>query len=132
MTKVLIDSSSWIHFFNQSSHWHFETVSTALREDRVVTCGLIVTEVLRGARNRREQKILQENFNLLESLPFHEKDYWKAAILGFDLARKGVTVKTIDLLIAQLAHQHRLTLIHQDSDFEFIALHTSLKILSES
>ena len=132
MTKVLIDSSSWIHFFNQSSPWHFETVSQAIREDRAVTCGLVITEVLRGARNHKETKILSENFNLLEYLPFQQEDYWESAKLGFDLARKGLAVKTIDLLIAHLATKHHFTLVHQDSDFELITRHTPLKTLSEN
>jgi len=56
-----------------------------------------------------------------------EWDYFDAASMGFELARKGITVKTIDLLIARLALKHHLRLLHQDGDFELIAKYFSLK-----
>ncbi len=130
MTKVLIDSSSWIHFFNQSSKWHFESVAEIIREDRGVICGLIFTEVLRGARNQKEGKIIAGYFDLLEYIPLVKQDHLEAANLGFQLARKGVVVKTIDLIIAHLAIKNRFALIHQDRDFERIKIHTRLKTLT--
>jgi hypothetical protein len=129
VTRILIDSSAWIHFFNQSSRWHYESVAKTIREDQGVTCGLIITEVLRGARNNKEQTILSDHFELLEYLPLTKEDHLTAAAKGFQLARKGVTVKTIDLLIAHLAIENKLTLLHDDSDFEMIAKYFDLRTL---
>jgi len=125
--KVLIDSSSWIHFFRQTSTRHYQVVSDLLKEDRVVTCGLILTEVFRGARNEKERRLLINHFEILEYIPLEKTDFLLAGNLGTTLRQKGLTVKTIDLLIAHLALKHKLTLLHDDSDFEFIARHTLLK-----
>ena len=45
-------------------------------------------------------------------------DLWTAAgDLGFVLARKGVTVKTLDLLIAAHALAHGAAVLTRDADF---------------
>jgi predicted nucleic acid-binding protein len=130
MSKVIVDSSAWIHFFNRTSEGHCRFVETALREDRVVTCGLIMTEVLRGARNPGERGVLQGYFALLEYFNYEKADYLEAAGLGSDFRRKGLTVKTIDLLIAHTAMKRNLVVVHDDSDFEHMAEHLSLKTVN--
>lgn len=127
MARYLIDSSAWIHFFNQSSALHFAAVTTALKHDQVVTCGFILTEVLQGARNDREQRLLREYFDRLPYIEIDRIDYIKAATLGFSLRRKGLTIKTIDLLLIHLALREELIILHDDSDFSLAARHVPLQ-----
>ncbi len=95
-----------------------------------MTCGIVLTEVLRGGRNDKERRLLVEHFRLLEYAPLAREDYEEAAALGFRLARKGLSVKTTDLLIAHLALRHRWTILHDDKDFESIKIHSPLKTFS--
>lgn len=53
---------------------------------------------------------------------YHPKDnlltYQAAAKICFDCRRKGLNIcRTIDCLIAQIAIEHELTLLHNDKDF---------------
>ena len=132
MTKVLIDSSSWIHFFKQKKLAQYEAVAKLLSGDLALICGPVLTEVLRGARNEKEMKVLKGYFELLEYFPLEKTDHLQAAELGFDLARKGVVVKTMDLLIAHLAIREKTLLLHDDEDFEMIARHSFLKTVRPS
>jgi len=129
VTKVLIDSSAWIHFFRQDEAWRAR-ISELLDQDTIATCGLVITEVLRGARNPKDKKLLRENFGLLDCYSLYPDDYYEAAELGSKLSSKGYTLKTIDLLIAQICLKNKLGLLHDDSDFGFIAKHYPLKIIS--
>ena len=57
--------------------------------------------------------------------------YIEAANIYKKCAGKGRTVrKTIDCLIAAISIENSLTLLHNDSDFYYIAESTNLKILS--
>lgn len=47
-----------------------------------------------------------------------EQLWEEAGDLGFALARKGVTVKTFDLLIATFALSHGIPLLGNDRDFD--------------
>jgi len=62
--------------------------------------------------------------------PKHEKNsYSQAAHIYFTCRRHGITIRsTIDCIIAQLAIEHDLILLHSDRDFEQIAKHFSLRL----
>ncbi len=106
-----------------------EVVRRFLLENTAAVCGPVVTEVLRGVRNTREEKLLKEQFELLFFCPLEREDYFEAAALAGLLRRKGHTVNVVDLLIARICLRDGLRLLHDDSDFEGIARHTDLKTL---
>jgi predicted nucleic acid-binding protein len=127
--KILIDSSAWIHFFNQSSAAHSTLVASAIREDRATICGPILTEVLRGCRTGKEQATVASAFHLLECFPILRADFVAAGALGRKLAAHGFTVKTIDLIIAYVAIRERVILLQDDADYRDIAAHSRLKLV---
>ncbi len=56
--------------------------------------------------------------------------YARAASIYFTCRRKGITVRsTIDCLIAQIALEHDLFLIHNDSDFDAMAPVIGLRLI---
>ena len=81
-------------------------------------CGPIVTELRRGLRSPAERSRvlpLLAGCHLLLDPP----DLWgDAGDLGYALGRRGITVKTIDLLIAAYALSHSVAILTADSDFE--------------
>lgn len=89
-------------------------------------------EVLQGARDEREWKLLDEYLQtqrLLvpgDPLSLHRE----AARIFFEGRRRGVTVRsTIDCLIAAQALAEGATLLHNDDDFERIATLRPLKTI---
>lgn len=129
---VLIDTSTWIHYFNRSDSVVAQEVGELIRQDQVVTCGPVITEIFSGARNQKDSKLLREQFKLLPFLELEQEDFYEAGELRAKLKGHGYVIKTVDALIARLALREGVDLFHHDSDFNFIARHAPLKILKGS
>lgn len=122
---ILVDTSVWIDLFRGRN-----TISTtAFRRvlDHGSAFGLasvIYQEVLQGAASDHDFGQLTR---FLGSQRFYEPSDPKgsaeaAAWLYFRCRRQGVTIRsTIDCLIAQIAIEHDLWLLHDDRDFERLA-----------
>jgi predicted nucleic acid-binding protein len=89
--------------------------------------GMVVTEILQGLTrdaSRIEQYLAQ--WNLLEPSGF--RTYREAAAI-FRLGRaRGLSLTTIDVLIAAIALEHRASVFTLDKDFSRIARLTGLAL----
>jgi len=122
----LIDSSLWIEYFRpHGSKKVKDRLKEILRREEGCCCGVIVVEVLRGAKTEKDWNMLWEALASLPQLPIDEAVVEQASKWGFLLDRKGKTASTTDLLIASAAHKNA-KLIHIDSDFEMIGAATGL------
>ncbi len=116
----LIDSSAWIEFLRpHGSGTVKERIRETIRREEACTCGVVVVEVLRGAKIEKDWNSLWESLSSLPQLQIDETVIERAAKWGFMLDRKGKTVSTTDLLIASAAHK-RATILHLDHDFKMI------------
>jgi predicted nucleic acid-binding protein len=117
----LIDSSLWIEYFRpKGSSVIKRRIREILHKDEALICGVVIVEVLRGARNENDYSLLQESLFSLPQVPFDDEIFERAAQWGFQLDRKGKIASTTDLLIAAAAYQ-KASLLHNDKDFELIA-----------
>ena len=119
---ILVDSSVLIDFLKGR-----KSISTKKLEEiieRNIPFGItsfIYQEILQGAKTLSEFNLLQEY--LSTQLFYHPidktKSYEKSAKIFFNLRRKGITIRsTIDCLIAQIAKENNLFLLHNDKDFK--------------
>ena len=123
----LIDSSVWIEYFRpKGSQKVKERVRAVLQKDEAVSCGVIIVEFLRGARNEKDFQVLKESLVSLPQIAIDDTVIQRASRWGFLLDRKGKVVSTTDLLIASAAYK-KIRLLHSDSDFEVIASVTDLE-----
>jgi predicted nucleic acid-binding protein len=117
----LVDTSVWIDFIRGNS----TAVVNHLRhlfeiQATVGISSLIYQEVLQGSDSQQRFESFK---NYLNELPFYEpknpkESYAQAAHIYFSCRRKGITIRsTIDCLIAQIAIEHELILLHNDNDF---------------
>ncbi|GJL66277.1 MAG: twitching motility protein PilT [Nitrospirales bacterium] len=121
----LVDTSVWLDFFrNQSTQAvrKFEEILDGKIPFGIT--GLIYQEVLQGADSPRD--FLQLQTYLGTQKFYHPVDpvrsYEKAADLYFRCRREGITIRgSIDCLIAQVAIEQKLYLLHHDRDFTKIA-----------
>jgi predicted nucleic acid-binding protein len=93
--------------------------------------GVVVAEILQGLRRdvvRIEQFLSQ--WDLLEPLGF--TTYREAAAISREARSRGVTLKTIDALIASVAIEHGASLFSMDSDFVRIARISPLRLYAFS
>lgn len=117
----LIDSSAWIEYLRPNGSAKVKRrVREALEKDEAVTCGIVVVEILRGAKDDRLFKTLKETLLSLPQIPMKDEVIEKAAQWGYALDRKGKTISTTDLFIAAAAFD-KAVVLHVDSDFEIIA-----------
>jgi len=125
---ILVDSSVWIDFFSSSP-------GRAGRELRRMIegvepfglTGVVVTEVLQGLTrdvNRIERFLSM--WDLFEPRGF--STYKEASAISRLARSKGISLTTIDTLIAATALEHQATLFSLDKDFSRIARITALQL----
>ena len=128
---VLVDTTVWIDFFSAHLNPHVKTLENLIvdRED-ICVCGVILTEVLQGIRDDSEFKRTKNLFANLIFLPMPYSVYLCSAEIYRTLRRKGITIrKSVDCMIAAVAIEHRIPLLHNDKDFAPIEKHFGLKRL---
>ena len=123
----LIDSSAWIEYLRpKGSQKVKQKVREILQREEAVCCGIIVIEILRGARNEKDFQSLNDSLRSLPQIPIDDPVVERASRWGFLLDRKGKSVSTTDLIIASAAYK-RARLIHVDRDFELISTEVDLE-----
>jgi predicted nucleic acid-binding protein len=117
----LIDSSVWIEYLRpKGSSKVKHIVREILQKEEAVCCGIVIVEILRGAKNEKDFKSLSDSLMSLPQIFIDDGVIKRASQWGFLLDRKGKIVPTTDLLIAAAAYK-KACLLHADSDFEMIS-----------
>jgi predicted nucleic acid-binding protein len=121
---ILVDSSVWISFLNGRNSAEAAYLTVCIAEDRpVVVPGLVLTEVLMGARNEIEARRLSESLSAFPLVPAPTaSDHERAAQICRACRSRGHTIRSsIDCLIAQLCLRDGHELLAKDRDFDAIA-----------
>jgi predicted nucleic acid-binding protein len=113
---ILIDTSAWIQFFRGQEPLA-SSVDDALATNDAALCGPIETELRRGLLNERERKKVLPLLGGCHWLATPDNLWTEAGDLGYGLRRRGITPKTLDLLIATYALANDVALLTADSDF---------------
>jgi predicted nucleic acid-binding protein len=114
---ILVDSSVWIDFLNSNRGRAGNELERLIRSGaELVLAGVIVTEVLQGLRREvGEVARLLARWPLIEAGGF---DSYVVAASIFRRARaRGVTLATVDALLASLAIEYQASLFTLDKDF---------------
>ncbi len=125
---MLVDSSVWIDFFNSAPGRAGDELREMIRDaEPFALTGVVVTEILQGlTRDARRIEQYLSQWEMLQPRGF--RTYREAAAI-FRLARsKGVSLTTIDALIAAIALEHRVSVFTLDRDFSRIARLTGLPL----
>lgn len=121
----LVDTSVWVDYFRGQPTQPVEKLQKVLDEARPFgITSLIYQEILQGTDSdasfaRLDKYLRSQRF-------YHPQDpltsYAEASRIYFLCRRKGVTIRsTIDCLVAQIAIENDLLLLHGDRDFDGIA-----------
>jgi len=132
---ILVDTSVLIDFFKGTKNYVTKLFEEVLKQNLPFgIASYTYQEVLQGTRDRREYDKLKEYISTqhIYFLPETIEAYENAARLFFNLRRQGITPRSaIDILIARIAIEHNLLLLHNDKDFDVISQKiTDLKILN--
>jgi len=116
----LIDSSAWIEYLRPNGSKKVkERVRDILQKGEAACCGIVIVEILRGAKNDKDFHALRDSLVSLPQIPMDDAVIERASKWGYTLDRKGKVASTTDLLIASAAYK-KARLLHLDSDFEMI------------
>jgi predicted nucleic acid-binding protein len=126
----VVDTSVWIDYFNSVKDETAELVNQLIDADEIIVVPVILQETLQGIK---ETKIFELTKELMLSYNFIDIDTIYSAIRSAELYRflrqKGITIrKPNDCLIASICIDNKISLFHNDKDFDSIAKYTSLKI----
>ncbi len=125
---ILVDSSIWIDFFNGVESSKTKLLDNALGTQTILMGDIILAEVLQGCDN--DYEMVKERLSHLECISLVGKEIAIRSSQNYRLLRsKGVIVrKTVDMLIGTWCIEYRVPLLHNDKDFDRIALHLPLEL----
>lgn len=121
---ILIDASAFIEFLNRTGSRADNLIEQLIRNnDEIALADITLTKILQGIKNDREYRDVKASLLAFPILSLKSMEsYVSAAELHRKCRKKGLTIRsTVDLLIAQIALEHRASLLHNDRDFDAIA-----------
>jgi len=130
---ILVDSSAWIEFQRATGSSADRRLTSAIESNEpLATMGLILLEILAGARDEQQARDLSRLLDRCQLLPLEDPfDFESAATLYRSCRREGITIRRLpDCLIAAVAMRTETALLHQDADFDAIARHAPLAVVS--
>ena len=129
---VLTDTTVWIDFFSAQPLPHVETLENLIsKRGNICICGVILTEVLQGIRKDSEYRKTRDLFENLIFLPMHYATFLLSAGIYRTLRRKGIAIRrSLDCMIAAVAVENNISLLHNDRDFDPIEKYCNLHIVS--
>ena len=109
---TLVDSSAFIEFSRRPG--------CAIADGRAAVCHVVVAELLSGCRSKSEYREIELVLGGLAWLPLTDECWTRAAALGFNLRRSGITVPLTDRLVVVTARMHEVELLHCDTHFDLV------------
>jgi len=127
---ILVDTSVWIDFFSSSPGRAGSELRRMIEEvEPFALTGVVVTEVLQGlTRNVNRIERYLSLWEMLEPRGF--STYREASAISRLARSKGVSLTTIDTLIAAVALEYQASLFSLDKDFSRLARITALRLHS--
>lgn len=117
----LVDTSVWLDFFRDRASKALARFEEILEYNLPFgITGLIFQEVLQGADSEEDFSRLSVYLGTQKFYHLHDQldSFRKAAHIYFRCRRQGVTIRSsAECLVAQVAIEHGLVLLHNDKDF---------------
>jgi len=118
---ILVDTSVLIGYLKGKKGVPYDYLDVMI--DNAIPFGIcnhVYQELLQGAKDDKEFRQLKE---YLDDLTFYDllngrKSYESAALLYMKCRKSGITIRsTVDMIIAQIAIENQLYLLHNDTDY---------------
>ncbi len=120
--KILFDTCAWVDFLRLKDGVLGDYVSLAIERDQVVLCGVVIAELLQGAKGEKEQRQLEFLFTNIEILPIEESTWFAAGKALQKLRSNGITLPLSDAVIAMVAITHNVPVLTIDKHFKHLSV----------
>lgn len=118
--RILPDTCAWIDFFRGSQTPLAEALGDSLTRVEVLTCGVVLYELLQGIKNQREELLVQNAIQALSHLEMTRELWISAGRLSAQLRCSGLTLPFSDIIIAAIALEHGCAVLTIDRHFEAV------------
>lgn len=118
--RLLPDTCAWIDFFRGRRTSLADALGQALLNGEVVSCGVVLLELLQGIKNPREEELVKNALLALPHLEMTREIWFKAGRLASLLRAKGLILPLSDIMIAAIALEHSCAVLTIDRHFETI------------
>jgi predicted nucleic acid-binding protein len=127
---VIADTSVWVDFLRGTSAPHCDRMALLLDDQSIALCDRVLQEVLQGVRSEAEFRKVSARLLALPCFNLGGHTLAVAAARNYrQLRRLGVTPRSAtDVLIATFCVEEGHELLHDDSDFDFMARHLGLRV----
>jgi predicted nucleic acid-binding protein len=126
--NLLVDSSVWLWTMGKKViPGIVKYLEGAESRHRIMTTGMIRLEVAMAAAGWNQLLELNLLFSRIDAAEAMPETWDEAGRLRMRMKMRGMNLKAADLLIASVALEHNLTVLHADQDFEYLAQHEGLK-----
>jgi predicted nucleic acid-binding protein len=116
----LVDTSSWIEFLRGNPSEPALRVKHLIETENAAWCDLIAVELWNGVRPGDETKALNELEKEATSFELSAAVWQRARKLAARSRKGGITVPTVDVVIAACAAHYGLEVEHFDSHFDHL------------
>ena len=117
---VIADTSVWIPYFRVNDSPEQAELRRLLERGEIVVAGVVLAELLRGARSAREFDFLAQTIRPLPQAEVTGDTWVRCGEISYGLKRLGITIGVVDALIAALAIEGSHHVYTLDSDFQRI------------
>ena len=114
---VLIDSNVWIEFLRRPDEQTGRSLYALLADAQACVVGIVIAEVLQGARNLEDYEKLRRGFGAAEYVEMDRSVWERVGHLSMQLKLAGTPVALTDLAIAATALDRQYEVFTLDKDF---------------
>ena len=129
---ILVDTTIWVDFFKGQDTAHVTYLRNIIIQGiDLCLCGIVLTEILQGIKNKKEHHQIEDILTSLIFLEMKRSTFELAADMFRILRKRGITIrKTLDCMIAAVAIENNIPLIHNDRDFDPIEKYCGLQVIN--
>jgi len=125
--NILVDTSAWIEFFRKKDPY-YEVILELIDNGRICCVGIVLAELLQGAKSQREVEVLKEFLYVFDFLPESTEMWKKAGELSYLLRQKGKAIGLSDCYISITTISNNVQLLTLDRHFEAIRKEVELSL----
>lgn len=118
--RILPDTCAWIDFFRGRQTPLAEALGDSLMRVEVVTCGVVLYELIQGIKAQSEEVLVQNAFQALLHLEMTRELWISAGRLSAQLRSSGHTLPFSDIVIASIALDSGSAILTIDRHFEAV------------
>jgi len=119
MPRVIVDTSVWISFFRGADNLPGQ-FRELLQSQQLVTCGIVIAELLAGVRNAHERESIETGMAGLDYLEMNQSTWTLVGTTLAALRRAGKTLTISDVILAALAVENDCSVLTFDRHFRTI------------